>query len=158
MRAVLDAYGDTERRVWVADSFAGVPPPDAQTYPQDTGDGLFNQPALAIPLEEVQANFAAYDLLDDQVRFLPGWFRDTLPTLRDERWSVVRLDGDLYESTIIGLEELYPRLAPGGFLIVDDWGAMTQCRQAAEDYRRDHGITAPIQDIDWTGVYWRKEA
>jgi O-methyltransferase len=157
MRAVLEAYGDTGRRVWVADSFAGVPPPDPDTYPQDAGDGLFNQTPLAISMEEVQANFASYDLLDDQVRFLPGWFRDTLPTLGEERWSIVRLDGDLYESTIIGLNELYPRLSPGGFLVVDDWGAMAQCREAAEDFRRDHGITAPIQEIDWTGVYWRKD-
>jgi O-methyltransferase len=157
MRAVLDAYGDTSRRVWVADSFAGVPAPDAEAYPADAGDGLHVQSALAVGMEEVQANFAAHGLLDDQVRFLPGWFRDTLPTLRDERWSMVRLDGDLYESTIIGLHELYPRLSAGGFLVVDDWGAMPQCRQAVEDYRREHGITAPIHEIDWTGVYWRKE-
>lgn len=157
MRAVLQAHGATDRTVWVADSFEGVPVPDGDRYPADGGDRLHAQPALAVGLEEVRENFRAHGLLDAQVRFLAGWFRDTLPTVRDRRWAIVRLDGDLYESTMDGLVNLYPSLAPGGFLIVDDWGAMPPCRQAVDEYRRDHGIEEPIVPIDWTGVYWRKE-
>jgi O-methyltransferase len=156
MRAVLYAHGVTDRTVWVADSFEGVPPPDPERYPADRGDRLHLQPALAVPLEEVRANHAAFDLDDGQVRYVPGWFRDTLPQLRGRTWSVIRLDGDLYESTMDGLVNLYPSLSPGGFLIVDDWGAMPPCREAVECYRREHGITEPIEEIDWTGVYWRK--
>lgn len=156
MRAVLRVYGITDRRVWVADSFAGVPPPDAERFTADSGDRLHAQPALAVDLEEVRANFAAYGLLDDQVRFLPGWFRDTLPTLSQERWAVIRLDGDLYESTMQGLEHLYPALSTGGYLIVDDYGAMPPCKQAVDDFRTARGITEPLRDIDWTGVFWRK--
>ena len=156
MRAVLQAYGVTDRTVWVADSFEGVPVADAERAPADGGDRLSAQTALAVGLEEVRRNFDAYGLLDDQVRFLPGWFRDTLPTLKDRQWAIVRLDGDLYESTMDGLVNLYPSLAPGGYLIVDDWGAMPPCRQAVEDYRREHSITERIRGIDWTGAYWRK--
>ena len=94
-------------------------------------------------------------MLDERVRFLEGWFKDTLPTVRDHTWSVVRLDGDMYESTIEGLTNLYPGLSVGGFLIVDDYG-FEPCRQAVEDYRTAHGITEPIVPIDWLGAYWRK--
>ena len=156
MRAVLDAYGVTDRLVWVADSFKGLPPPDPGSYPADAGLRLHEHPALAARIEEVQSNFAWHGLLDDQVRFLPGWFRDTLPTLGTHQWAVIRLDGDLYESTILGLEHLYPGLSPGGFVIVDDYGVLTSCRQAVDDFRAAHGITEPIEKVDWTAVYWRR--
>lgn len=54
------------------------------------------------------------------------------------------------------LENLYPSLSPGGFVIVDDFGAMPPCRKAVEDFRADHGISQPLEQIDWTGVFWRK--
>ncbi len=56
-----------------------------------------------------------------------------------------------------GLTNLYPQLSPGGFLIVDDYG-WENCRKAVEDYRAEHGITAPIERIDWVGAWWRKPA
>ena len=158
MRAVLMAWKCTDRKVWVADSFAGVPPPDLATYPADDGDvgRLYQLKELAIAQEEVQANFRRYDLLDDQVQFLKGWFRDTLPTAPFERLALMRLDGDLYESTDVALRSLYPKLSPGGFVIVDDYGAIAPCRQAVTDFRAEKGITEPIQDIDGSGVFWRK--
>lgn len=157
MRAVLRAYGDTERIVWAADSFAGLPVPNVEQYPADerhdfSASAGFN--VLAVSLEEVQANFMRYGLLDEQVRFLVGWFRDTLPTAPIERISVLRLDGDLYESTMNALEALYPKLSVGGFLIIDDYLAWDACRKAVDDYRATHGITEPIREIDWTGAYW----
>lgn len=157
MRGVLEAHAVPDRRVWVADSFQGLPEPDAERYPADAPDLNYTAEELAIPLAEVRANFERYGLLDDRVRFLEGWFRDTLPALRGETWAVVRLDGDLYESTMDGLTNLYPQLAPGGFLIVDDFG-FPNCREAIEDYRRDNGIDAEITEVDWTGAYWRKPA
>jgi len=157
MRAVLKAHGVADRRVWVADSFAGLPPPDAARYPQDAESLLHKANFLAVSVEEVRANFARYNLLDDQVIFLKGWFRETLPPLRDRKWALIRLDGDLYESTTDGLVNLYPNLSPGGYLIVDDYGAVAACRQAVEDYRHAQGILEPIQRIDWTGVFWQRE-
>lgn len=157
MRAVLEALGDPDRTVWVADSFEGLPPPDAESYPADAGDTWHTWDELAVSLPQVQANFAKYGLLDDRVRFLKGWFRDTLPVAPVERLAVLRLDGDMYESTLDTLRPLYPKVAEGGFVIVDDYGGLSPCKQAVDEYRSDYGITAPLQEIDWTGVLWRKE-
>ncbi len=154
MRALLRLHG-SDRQVWVADSFQGLPPPSPE-YPADADLRLDQQPFLSVPLEKVKENFAKYGLLDDQVRFLEGWFKDTLPTIRDRQWAVVRLDGDLYESTILGLDNLYPGLSLGGYLIVDDYGAVEACRTAVHDYRTAHGITEKIRAVDGTRSYWQK--
>lgn len=158
MRGVLAAHGDSNRTVWVADSFEGLPPPDPDAYPADEGDILHSIDFLAVGLDEVKANFERYGLLDEQVRFLQGWFRDTLPTAPVERLSLMRLDGDMYESTMVALESLYPKLSVGGFVVIDDYGAIEACRQAVEEFRAAQGITAPVTWIDWTGVYWRRTA
>ena len=158
MRGVLKAHRDQTRCVWVADSFEGLPPPDTETYPADAeGHGHWHEADhLAVSVDEVRANFARYGLLDHRVKFLKGWFSDTLPTLQGRRWAVVRLDGDMYESTMDGLDNLYGGLVPGGFLIIDDY-QIEECRRAVDDFRRKHHIAEPIQPIDWTGVYWRRD-
>jgi len=156
MRGALKAFGATDRIVWVADSFEGCPAPDAERYPADKEDKLHTSAELAVPLETVKANFRRYGLLDGQVRFLRGWFRDTLPAAPVERLAVMRLDGDLYESTMDALTNLYPKLSPGGYVIIDDFGAMESCRKAVLDYRKKFGIEEKIVGIDWTGAYWRR--
>ena len=155
MRGVLAAHGVADRRVWVADSFQGLPPPDEERYPADAGDLGHTAAELAIPLKEVRANFERYELLDDQVRFVEGWFRDSLPALQPQRWALIRLDGDLYESTMDGLVNLYPQLSPGGYLVIDDY-RFPNCRAAVDDYRNAHGIDEEVVEVDWTGAYWRK--
>jgi O-methyltransferase len=156
MRAALNAFGDAERKVWVADSFAGLPAPDGR-YQQDEGDTHWKMShVLAITLDDVKANFSRYGLLDDRVRFLKGWFKDTLPTAPIERLAVLRLDGDMYSSTMDALISLYPKLSPGGFVIVDDYNAVEACRKAIAYFRALNGIEDPILPIDWTGAYWRK--
>jgi O-methyltransferase len=158
MRGVLAAYGDDTRSVWLADSFAGVPPPDAKNFSADKGDRLhLAAPILAVSQKDVAANFQRYGLLDDKVRFLPGWFKDTLHDAPIERIAVLRLDGDLYESTIQALDGLYSRLSPGGFCIIDDYHAIDGCRKAVTDFRTKNGVSAEIVEIDGTGVLWRKE-
>jgi O-methyltransferase len=156
MRAILKAHGVGDRRVWVADSFEGLPRPSAGKYPADAGLRMHTAKALAVSVEEVKANFKEYGLLDEQVRFLKGWFRDSLPRAPIERLAVLRLDGDMYESTMDALVNLYPRLSAGGYVIVDDYGAVPSCRLAIEDFRREHGITEPLRQIDWSGVYWQR--
>ncbi len=155
-RAVLAAYGDTSRRIWVADSFEGLPRPNVETYPEDAGSFLWKQPRLAITLDEVKQNFARYQLLDAQVRFLKGWFKDTLAEAPIEKIAVMRLDGDMYESTTDALKALYPKLSVGGFCIIDDYGCIPACKQAVIDFRSAHNIMDEITEIDWTGVYWRR--
>jgi O-methyltransferase len=158
MRAVLSAYGDDTRRVWLCDSFEGVPPPDTANFKADKGVRLDRYTkALAISEPEVRGNFERYGLLDDQVRFLPGWFKDTLQDAPIDNISVLRLDGDLYESTIQALDALYPRLSTGGFCIIDDYHAIAACEKAVTDYRTQHDISAEIVEIDGTGVLWRKQ-
>lgn len=156
MRAILKVHGVRDRQVWVADSFEGLPRPNADKYPADAGLRLHTAKALAVSVDEVKANFREYGLLDEQVRFLKGWFRDTLPTAPIERLAVLRLDGDMYESTMDALANLYSRLSPGGYVIVDDYGAVPSCRRAIEDFRREQGITEPLCEIDWSGVYWQR--
>ena len=155
MRAVLKAYEVGDRRVWVADSFAGLPAPNVAKYPQDQGMHLEDYKELAVSLEDVQANFARYGVLDKQVVFLKGWFRDTLPDAPIDHLAVMRLDGDLYESTMDALVNLYGRLSRGGYVIIDDY-QVPACRQAVHDFRTRQGITDAIVPIDWAGVYWRR--
>jgi len=156
MRAMLKVHGDRARRVWAADSFEGLPKPDPEKYPADAGDVHHRFRPLAVSLEEVQANFATYGLLDDQVKFLKGWFKDTLPDAPIRQLAIIRLDGDMYESTMDALTHLYPKLSVGGHLIVDDYGAVPACQRAVEDYRQTQGITDPMTTVDWSGVSWRR--
>ncbi len=159
MRAALDYYGDTkDRRVWVADSFQGLPKPDPLVYPADANDPHWTFRELAAPLESVKHNFARYGMLDDRVRFLPGWFKDTLPTAPIQQLAVLRIDADMYEGTIQALEYLYDKVPRGGFCIIDDYGAVEGCRHAVEDFRAKRKISEPMRRIDWTGVFWRKAA
>jgi O-methyltransferase len=162
MRGILAAHGITDRTVWVADSFQGLPKPPADSvdesmyhFPQVLELDLF-----CIDLATVRANFARYGLLDQQVKFLPGWFCDTLPKAPIDTLAVLRLDGDYYESTRDTLTALYPRLSPGGFVIIDDWGLETLCgeKEAVLEYRRNHRMTEEIIPIDWHSAYWRKRA
>jgi O-methyltransferase len=155
MRAALAAYGVTDRRVFLADSFEGLPEPDEQKYPADSGSMYHAEPFLAVSREEVERNFARYGLLDDRVVFLEGWFKDTLPSAPIEKLALLRLDGDMYESTLDALGNLYPKLSPGGFCIIDDL-FLGPCRLAVEEYRATQGINAEMRVIDTCSAYWRK--
>jgi O-methyltransferase len=156
MRAVLKVHGVTDRRVWVADSFRGLPPPAPERYPVDRGDHLHTIRALAVSLEAVRANFARYGMLDDQVVFLEGWFRDTLPAAPIAKLAILRLDGDMYESTMDALSALYDKVSEGGFVIVDEYGAYPRCRAAIDDFRAQRKIAEHMHDIDGSGVFWRR--
>ena len=156
MRAVLAAHGITDRTVYALDSFEGLPPPNPADYPDDEGLNLNEYEQFAVGLEEVKDNFRRYGLLDEQIEFVKGYFDATLPKLDAGPFALMRLDGDLYESTHLALEHLYPKLSPGGFVLIDDYGCIPQCAKAVDDYRAAHNVTAPITWVDWTGVWWRK--
>ena len=155
MRAVLAAYDVADRTVWVADSFEGLPSPDGEQYPADAQIDWSDVGVLKVGPEAVRANFERYGLWDDQVRLLEGWFRDTLPDAPIDQLAVLRLDGDLYESTMDALTALEPKVASGGYVIVDDYGGWEPCRAAVDDYRRERHIDDPIHTVDWTGVWWQ---
>jgi len=154
MRAVLKAHDDTLRTVWAADSFCGMPTPAESGYEPDE-DFWAELGWLSVPLEEAKRTFEKYGLLDEQVRFLVGWFSETLPSAPIEKLALIRLDGDMYGSTKDALDALYPRLSVGGYVIVDDYW-LPRCRAAVEDYRLEHGIPDPIRRVDRAIAYWRR--
>lgn len=156
MRAVLKAHDVTDKKVWVCDSFEGLPLPEPDKYPADAGDAHHTFHFLAVSQETVAANFEKYGLLDDQVKFVKGYFENTLADVPAEKFCLLRLDGDMYSSTIVALKELYPKLSSGGYIIIDDFN-LGPCVDAVNDYRRDNNISAPITDVDGSGAFWRKE-
>ena len=156
MRAVLKAHDDSERIVWVADSFEGLPKPSPDRYPADVNDLHWTQSTLVATLEDVKANFERYGLLDDQVRFLVGWFKDTLSRAPINQLAVLRLDGDMYESTMQGLEALYHKVSLGGFAIIDDYYTNEGCRLAVDDFCEKDDIAPKLIQIDRSSVFWRK--
>jgi O-methyltransferase/demethyldecarbamoylnovobiocin O-methyltransferase/8-demethyl-8-(2,3-dimethoxy-alpha-L-rhamnosyl)tetracenomycin-C 4'-O-methyltransferase len=88
---------------------------------------------------------------------LKGWFKDTLPSAPIEKLSILRLDGDLYESTMTALQSLYPKLSLGGYAIIDDYApSIPCCVQAVDDFRRAHNITEEMESTGEYGVYWRR--
>src|SRR5579863_687997 len=155
MRGVLAANGIKDRKVYAADSFEGLPPPDPASYPADDGLNMHEYWQLAVPLDTVKDNFSRYGLCDEQVVFVKGYFEDTLAALDAGPFALIRLDGDYYKSTYIALEALYPKLSPGGYIILDDVNFMMSCRQAVMDYRDRMGITAEMQVLDWNAGWWR---
>ena len=160
MRAFLAAHGDKTRKVWACDSFRGLPKPSGR-YSPDIDDKLWQSEYLAVSVEQVKVNFAKYDLLDDQTIFLEGFFAETMPTAPISEIALLRLDGDMYESTIVVLEALYEKVSPGGFVIIDDYGMIPACNRAVDDFRRSVGVTDPLQIIGYVsgnplGAFWRK--
>lgn len=157
MRAILKAFGITDRVVWAADSFEGLPKPNAEKYAADKDDKFYTFDELRVSLDMVKENFRKYGMLDGQVQFLKGWFKDTLPVAPVKKLAVLRLDGDMYESTMDALVHLYPKVSAGGYIIIDDWGVVEGCRLAVEDYRKQNNITEDIIPVDLDAVYWQKK-
>ena len=155
MRGLLKAYGVDNRIIWAADSFDGVPEP---SWTEDANFNISKDvlPILAVTLEEVKGYFKKYDLLDEKVQFLEGWFKDTLITNKIEKLAILRLDGDLYESTMDALNPLYRKVSSGGFIIVDDYESCPPCKAAINDFREMYDIHEPLVKIDGHAVYWRK--
>jgi O-methyltransferase len=156
IKGVLTAHQIHDRLVYCADTFAGLPRPDAK-HRADRGDRLHAFRELAVSEEAVRRNFAAYDLLDDQVVFLKGLFADTLPRLSNVGFALIRLDGDMYGSTFDALSNLYDRLSPAGFVIVDDYGALRNCAKAVHDFLDQRRLQVKIETLDHSCVWWRKE-
>lgn len=156
MRALQKTFNENSRQVWVCDSFEGLPVPSkAEDSGFNFSKGKF--PEFSVSLEDVQRNFTQYEMLDDQVKFLKGWFKDTLPTAPIKKIALLRLDGDLYESTMDALNALYDKVESGGYILIDDYGAFPPCKKAIDEFREAHNITAPLIEVDWTGAYWQKK-
>jgi O-methyltransferase len=152
MKKYLDLY-EMNKKVFVADSFAGLPKPE---HPEDEGDHHHGIDILRVSLEEVKKNFSIYRALDENVVFLKGWFSDTLPNNKEiEKLCILRMDGDMYKSTIDVYEACWEKLVKRGFAIVDDW-CLKGAQKATVDFRNRKKIKDPIITIDGCGVFWQK--
>ncbi len=158
MRATLDVLGADDRTVWVADSFQGFPVPEKHDVEEDRElvADLGGLEYLSPTLEQVRGYFERFGVSQD-VRFVPGFFEETMRSLQGQTWSVVRLDADTYKATLLTLEALYPGLSVGGYLISDDYSLLPACRRAIDEFRRAHDITEPIEEIDFNAIRWRRE-
>jgi len=150
----------SHRKLYVADSFEGLPKPNTEQYPVDEGDPHWAMPIFKVGIEQVKKNFRAFSTLDESVVFVKGWFSDTIPNLDIDQIAVLRLDGDMYESTIVVLEHLYPKLSVGGYCIIDDLGHK-RANKAVKDYRKANGIEDEIEIIDrspgaYPSAFWKK--
>jgi O-methyltransferase len=149
----LNTYGITDRKVFACDSFVGLPTPD-ERYPVDIGDTHFTFDVLKVSVEDVRRNLEKYHLNTENVILVKGWFKDTLPSLDTECISILRLDGDMYGSTIQALEALYHKVSKGGFVIIDDF-SLEGARKAVEDFFKSDKMPN-IQNIDDSAAFFRK--
>lgn len=150
----LTIYGMTDRIIYGCDSFEGLPTPE-EKYPEDRGDTHSTIEILAVSKEEVENNFKKYNLSTSNIKLVKGWFEDTLPKLPVEKIAILRLDGDMYSSTIVALNSLFPKVAKGGIVIVDDF-SLHGARKALYDYFELHSYSYEVIDIDGTGAYFVK--
>jgi O-methyltransferase len=150
-----DLY-EMRRKVFVADSFEGLPVPDVSKYPVDAGDKHHTIDYLKVSLEEVTNNFKTYRVLDDDVIFLKGWFSETLSNEMIKTLAILRFDGDMYGSTMDVFNQLYHKVSSGGIVIVDDF-CLPNCVRAINDFRSINNITEEIYTVDECGVYWTKK-
>src|SRR3990167_2231357 len=153
-RAVMNEL-KLEGNVYVCDSFEGLPKPDTKNFPQDDGDGHYQIDVLRVSQETVTNNFLRYDLLGG-VKFVKGWFKDTMPVLKNELKSVavLRLDGDMYESTVEVLNNLYDLVPIGGYIIIDDY-CLSRCKIAVDEFLKKKQIDSPFISIDQCIHYWK---
>jgi O-methyltransferase len=149
----LNIYELSDRKVFGCDSFEGLPIPD-EKYPVDKDDVHSLIDTLRVSFNEVAHNFAKYNVDMTRVKLVKGWFKDTLPELDCESISILRLDGDMYSSTIEALDALYKKVTSGGYVIIDDY-CLEGAKTAIYDYFE--GNQPDIVDIDGTGAYFRKK-
>jgi hypothetical protein len=154
-KALLEHHGVTDRVVWCCDSFEGMLKPDDTDLAIDPTSDFSDRTFIAVSQEQVAANFRRFGLLDDRVRFVKGWFSESLPKAPIERIAVLRMDADLYRSTMDTLTNLYRKVSPGGFVIVDDYWTWPGCKQAVDEYRATNGIASNIEKIDSSACFWR---
>lgn len=156
MRGVLEAWDDRDRRVWVADSFQGLPKSRAAA---DQGFEMDAEilPVLSVSEDDVRELFDRYNLLDDRVCFLPGWFGETLPAAPITECALLHVDADLYRSTRDVLDACYDKVAPGGFVIIDDYGMLPPCREAVDEFLAARRLDPEMEVVGEHAVAWRVE-
>jgi O-methyltransferase len=156
----LKRLGVEDRDLYLFDTFSGMTEPsekDVSVAGEVAADTWANVRAArgdvawaAAPIEEVRRNMFSTAYPSDRIHFVEGRVEDTLPGAAPEHVALLRLDTDWYESTRHELDHLFPRLSPGGVLIVDDYGHWKGARQAVDEYFRDHAVPIFLSRVDYT--------
>jgi hypothetical protein len=162
--AAVMAMADPRRRIWLFDSFEGLPEPSAEdgaaalAYAGDRGGGALQPINRCVgPLDVVkELFFERLEIEPERVEIRQGWFQDTLPAAAREVGpiAVLRLDGDWYESTRVCLEQLYDLVVPGGFVIIDDYGYWEGCRRAVDEFLAGRDLAVRLAQVDDSAVWW----
>jgi hypothetical protein len=160
--STLVKHGVTDREMYLFDTFEGIPAPgehdglvgdwrSLEEWWQTENSKPDSAPFLDAPVEKVRSNMAltGYDL--DRVHLVPGLVQETLPVSAPKQIAFLRLDTDYYESTKVEMELLFPRLAVGGVLIIDDYGFTTGARKAVDEYLADYPQPVFLHRIDSSG-------
>lgn len=160
MAETMVGRGKTDRRIYLYDTFAGMPEPEDVDVRASTGAKAHakwralqrddHNEWCYSPLDEVKANLAQTDYPQDQFVFVPGKVEETIPGRIPDKIAILRLDTDWYESTRHELVHLFPRISRGGILIIDDYGAFDGSRRAVDEYLEEKGIKLFLQRLDFT--------
>ena len=148
------AYNESHRHVVVCDSFCGLPPGKNEYHAGDLGWDM--TPYLQVSDSEVASNFQKFGLLAPNVIFAKGFFNASMPILRSQiqNISILRLDGDISQSTVDVLYHLYDRVSVGGYVIVDDWFGFP-AKQACIDFFQAHNTHPIVIPIDNNAAFWQ---
>jgi O-methyltransferase len=166
MILTLQDLGRADRDVHLFDTFEGMTAPTAHDVSPIDGSavetwanaeragerawaGYF--PPELVGLEPVSATLLGTGYPAERLHFVAGPVELTIPDRAPDRLALLRLDTDWYESTRHELLHLYPRLAPGGVLIIDDYGHWEGCRRAVDEYFRAEPSPPILRAIDYTG-------
>ncbi|CAH1797887.1 unnamed protein product, partial [Owenia fusiformis] len=158
-KALMNSYNQQNRHSWVCDSFEGLPPAT-----QNNDDDQWSEmKALVVSKETVKGHFEEFFLLDEMVHFIQGYFMYSLPCLRktlaekDRKIAILRADGDMYESSMDILFNLYEFVPVGGYVIIDDWSIPVAVK-AVNEFREMHNIKSTIVQFRGISAYWKVES
>ncbi len=144
-----------QKKIFVCDSFQGLPKPSGK-FQADVNDIHYTFESLKVSLEDVTNNFKLFGCLDDNVIFVKGFFGDTLPNNdKFTKISLLRMDGDMYESTHDVFYSLYHKVTDRAPIIIDDY-CLDGCKKCVHDFISENNLSPTINKIDRCGIYWFK--
>ncbi len=157
---ILRELGVSDRKLYLFDTFEGMPPPAAIDR-ACTGEAAADILAASnkhtsnvwaySSLEDVRQTLRSTGYDEGQLFFVKGRVEETLPLNAPERIALLRLDTDWYESTYHELVHLYPRLSVGGVLLIDDYGHWEGAKKAVDRYINENKVKVLLSRIDYTG-------
>lgn len=156
----LLSFGDPSRRIWLYDTFEGMPPPgkDDIQYDDLSADERARRQNITdwstianAGTDEVRRNLALTAYPTEKLRLVKGRVEQTIPGEIPDQIALLRLDTDWYESTRHEMQHLFPRLATGGILLIDDYGHWKGSRKAVDEYLGAKNIHIMLTRLDYTG-------